>query len=302
MIWPRPLPPPSTGLGAERSPLAEALRSLSERAALVWARALELEVEVQPEPASSGAGLVHATAAWRTATGEEGALQVETQLIAGVLQRLAGVAGRALGPLPLSPTEEGLFAWLTMQWLAELPSTPRLTWVHGGDPDWPLRRPGRGCVEWRMRVGEQVGAARWWLPPAAPTPAEVGRVWLPLWCGGWGSIASTLQPGALLPLRDLALHHAAGPLHGLRLHAGHLEVRKDPLMTPVEELPVPIRVELCRLELQVAEVAALQPGALLPLELAEPPLVKLWAGERMIGVGVLVDDGGALSVQITRAP
>ena len=59
-----------------------------------------------------------------------------------------------------------------------------------------------------------------------------------------------------------------------------------------------LEVELARVEVTLAELARLEPGATLPLALDRRGLVTLRAGERAIARGELVDVDGAVGVRV----
>jgi hypothetical protein len=238
---------------------------------------------------------------------------VDAHLVAGVLERLAGRPGVPVGPAPLSPAEEGLFAYLALAWCALLPPPrPRLAWIHGGDPAWPVPGGGAGAVTWRLDVDGRPGAATWWLPdrrePPASAPASDVPVPLHVVAGPLPVAVAPLAAGTLLPLPPGAGPRLrAGPLSvcALSLSAATLTVAgpaSEVAMAPpgLESLPVTLTVEIGALVLPAGEVAALRPGQVLPLPLADPPVVTLRAGDRIVAVGVLVDDDGQLAVQLTR--
>jgi type III secretion system YscQ/HrcQ family protein len=64
------------------------------------------------------------------------------------------------------------------------------------------------------------------------------------------------------------------------------------------QLPVMLEVELARVEVPLAELARLEPGAVLPLAIDRRGLVTLRAGERALARGELVDVEGAVGVRI----
>ena len=64
------------------------------------------------------------------------------------------------------------------------------------------------------------------------------------------------------------------------------------------QLPVRLEVELARVEISLAELARLAPGAALPLALDRRGLVTLRVGDRILGRGELVDVDGAPGVRV----
>ena len=306
MIWPQPLSPPDPQLGQQSRALAQQLSKLPQRAAATWARLLEcnLEIEVEPWGAQDplrSRGLLKAMAAWVLPDGGRGLLELDVQLLAGSVAALAGLRRSSMGPLPLSPAEEGLFAFLCLSWFALIDPAPRLEWIHGGDPDWPQIRPQGVSLTWRVALMGQLGAARWWLPPEPIQPAPLGCVPIPLSIGAQIRLGQLPERGDLVPLRSgLFLNPLELPL---RLYEGRIEVSemKHWRLPEMEALPVQLSLELAQFQLSAAEVAALQPGALLPLELPDPPEVRLKVGDVVIAQGILVDDEGRLALQICRS-
>jgi type III secretion protein Q len=65
------------------------------------------------------------------------------------------------------------------------------------------------------------------------------------------------------------------------------------------EIPLVLEVELCRVPLTLADLAALEPGATLPLPVDRRGLVVLRLGERAFARGELVELDGAVGVRIT---
>jgi type III secretion protein Q len=63
-------------------------------------------------------------------------------------------------------------------------------------------------------------------------------------------------------------------------------------------IPVLLEVELARVALPLAELARLEPGAVLPLAIDRRGLVTLRLGDREVARGELVDVDGAVGVRI----
>lgn len=310
MIWPRPLPAPDPGRRARAGAIGRALLDPARcaRAAAAWARALERPASVTALLGPSGPPPPAACAGWALPDGRAGRLEIDLHLIAGVVERLGGRDGVPVGPAPLSPAEEGLFAWLVLAWLELLPAPrPVLTWVHGGDPDWRIPDGGPLAITWRVELGDLAGCARWRLPPDTTTAAGDPRtVRVPLRIEARLAVTThALVPGALLPLAGPPLlRHARGALCAVRARGGRLYAQpQSEVAMPtfdIDALPVTLTVRLGELVLTAGEVAALVEGQVLPLTVEDPPLVALRAGDHTVALGVLVDDGGRLSVQLTR--
>lgn len=289
---------------------------LRARAASAWARLFERSVTIEPAsppphdaPTSPG-GLPCAFAGLELADGRLARLDVDAHLLAGRLDVLAGGPGEAVGPLPLSPAEEGLFAYLVLAWLALLPAPrPRLAWIHGGAPPWAVPGVVGGAVAWRIELDGEVGGARWWLPPDPPAlPTAPPRPDLPVRLrvlGGQVALAALPEPGDLIPVFGRAGLWARSSLAGALTRRGpHWIVDPHALEVPMsptlETLPVRLDVLLAQLDLTVGQLAALTPGQVVPLPAEDHPMVSLVVGDRPVALGVLVQADGRLAVQITQ--
>ena len=83
-----------------------------------------------------------------------------------------------------------------------------------------------------------------------------------------------------------------------RLEDEAFHVEEVEMTQRIAQLPVVLEVELARVEMTLAELARLEPGATLPLALDRRGLVTLRAGERAVARGELVDVDGAVGVRI----
>jgi type III secretion protein Q len=83
-----------------------------------------------------------------------------------------------------------------------------------------------------------------------------------------------------------------------RLADGALHVEEVDVNARTAQLPVRLEIELARVEILLAELARLEPGAALPLALDRRGLVTLRVGERILGRGELVDVDGAPGVRV----
>jgi type III secretion protein Q len=156
-------------------------------------------------------------------------------------------------------------------------------------------------------------------PVPGPATARVRITFSPrIRCGAlWGHAlaglvgAAVVLPGARLvegrvhgPLSlvrpGVALRGTLGP-DGLRhdaveVHPSSQEVTHvDPALS---ELPVELEVELARLPLSLAELGALQPGAVFPLRVSAGDPVFLRAGDRRIGRAELVEVEGEVAARV----
>ena len=104
---------------------------------------------------------------------------------------------------------------------------------------------------------------------------------------------SLVRPGVALrgTLRAEGLRHDAVEVHPSSQEVTHV----DPALS---ELPVELEVELARLPLSLAELGALQPGAVLPLRVSAGDPVFLRAGDRRIGRAELVEVEGEVAARV----
>jgi type III secretion protein Q len=70
--------------------------------------------------------------------------------------------------------------------------------------------------------------------------------------------------------------------------------------TDLDDIPVRLVFELGRVELSLAEVRTLAPGALIPMSRPAEESVDILANGRRIGRGSLVQIGGNLGIRIAR--
>lgn len=293
------------------SAIAQHLRSahLREAAATRWAQALETAVTVSdgglaPAP---DAGTCEAVAGLILPDGRRARLSVSTQLLAGMMAALAGAAPNPVGPAPLSPAEEGLFAFLALRWTALWPQPPALDWIDGGAG---LGAPSTAdiAVVWHVSVGDQAGVARWSLPADLPPPAcaATPRTDLPIHAvlsAGTARCAGPFAPGDLLELAAPGALHVGRRSWPIRHQAGRwrvAEMKEVRMPSAVDDLPVILDAVVGRITLTVGEVSGLGPGVVLPIAADATPIVTLIAGGQPIARGALVDDGGRAAVQITQ--
>ncbi len=83
-----------------------------------------------------------------------------------------------------------------------------------------------------------------------------------------------------------------------RIEDGAFHLEETIMSERHAQLPVMLEVELARIEVPLAELARLEPGAVLPLALDRRGLVTLRACERAVARGELVDVEGAVGVRI----
>ena len=320
--WPRPLPAPSD------APDARFDDPFAARLAASWSRALGLPLKILRLPAalpvSAGDGLVRAVAGLSQPGGAEGAISIDVHLLNGSLLRLAGLPARAAIPAPLSPAEEGLFAYLVLTTLGVLPNVEgeapfALAWVHGGDRAWPLGPIPRRSVSFHVELNSTSGLLHFHLPtrrePARPTSGD--HVPIVLRIAGRHAVApQALHPGDRLILRPsvtFSLWAADHALCRLSYDRGRFVVagsRSPQSQSEGDEyvlenlaaaaLPCTLTLELGTLTAPAGEVAAWGPGTVLPIAVSDPPLVLLRAGPHVVAEGILTADGDGLAIQLVR--
>jgi type III secretion protein Q len=172
-------------------------------------------------------------------------------------------------------------------------------------PELAIRAVALGVPEHRGAPGPVLAEARLDFSPRIPC----GAVWA-------SEIARLAGAGVVLPGAHLAGGVLEGPLSlvrpgltltGMLLGAGfrHASAERrlpsqeatqvDPTLS---ELPVELAVELARLSLSLAEIGALQPGAILPLRVGAGDPVFLRAGDRRIARAELVEVEGEVAARV----
>jgi flagellar motor switch/type III secretory pathway protein FliN len=244
------------------------------------------------------------------------ALEVDVELVAAVVDLLAGGPGRAAGATALTPVEAAALELLALAAVdgscaaspIEDVLAPRL--ARGAAPD----PAGALAVELRVAAGPLSGNARLLVPAAAvralaaaapaaePPLLRIGAALR----GGEVALSrperEALRDGDVIVLEPEAVEPRLLVLPGGarargRVQDGHFHVEE--IMTDRgEALPLLLEVELGRVEVTVAELARLEPGAALPLGLDRRGLVTLRCGERAVARGELVDVDGAVGVRI----
>jgi len=245
------------------------------------------------------------------------AFEVEPALVVALVDRLAGGPGETCGATSLTAVEEAaleLFALAALDGACRVAAcedtlAPRLCRA-APEPVGPL------AVELTLTAGALSGRARLLVPAAAVralagTPAfdDGAASCLGLVVSVRGGAAAltpeeleALSAGDVMVLDGGAEPRALVLPGGARL-SGRLEdeafhVEEVEMTQRIAQLPVVLEVELARVELTLAELARLEPGATLPLALDRRGIVTLRAGERPIARGELVDVDGAVGVRI----
>lgn len=249
-------------------------------------------------------------------------LEVEADLVVQVVARLAGDGGVEAPALALTPLEE---TWLELAALAALDGVCGVADVERAlGPRLARGAPEVGSalvVELELAVLGARGGGRLLLPPAAvravqgdPAGAvDEARVTVPasLRRGSAGLTPEELDalaPGDVVLLDPEPAPDGDGPVAlvlpgGARvvgqLAEDTLEIEEIDMNERRLQLPIRVEVELARVELTVADLARLEPGATLQLALDRRGIVTLRVGERAIATGELVDVDGAIGVRVT---
>lgn len=242
-------------------------------------------------------------------------LEVEPALVVGIVAELAG-GPAARGAAALTPIEVAaleLFALAAVDGacaVAEVEAglAPRLS-RGAAEP------PSALAVELDVVAGTAAGRARLLLAPAAVRalrgapaagPALAAPVVASVRSGGAPLAPEELEalsPGDVVVLdpagstRDALVLPGGARIAG-RLVDGALNVEEVVMNERTAQLPVRLEVELARVEVPLAEIARLEPGAALPLALDRRGLVTLRVGERAFARGELVDVDGAIGVRV----
>jgi type III secretion protein Q len=246
-------------------------------------------------------------------------VEAEPALVVALVDALAGGPGGHAAATALTPVEAAAFELLVLEALdgacavpeVEAALAPRLSRR-------PVEPPAALAVELDVSAPGASGRARLLLPPAAvravagppPTagPALALRVAVSVRSGraavSAGELAA-LAAGDVLLLDPPAAGDGALVLPGGARLRGRYEPDgfhvEEPALTTSERnalVPILLEIELARVEIPLGELARLEPGAVLPLNLDRRGLVTLRVGERALGRGELVDVEGSVGVRV----
>jgi type III secretion protein Q len=242
-------------------------------------------------------------------------LEVEPQLVVRLVSRLAGGDGAPDPAAALTPVEATALELLALTALDGACAVTAVDAVLAPRLARGVREPsGALAVELTVDAAGLRGRARLLVPPAA-VRALAGEpdlprasVVLPASVRRGAAILRRDELEALAPGDVVLVDAADGPaalvLPGGARALGQLDgddrfhVEETTMAVRISELPVRLEVELARVELTLGALAALAPGAALPLALDRRGEVVLRAGERAIARGELVDIDGAIGVRI----
>jgi len=243
-------------------------------------------------------------------------LEIEPALVVKLVDRLAGGDGTGTGAAALTPLEQATFELLTLLALdaacsvegVEAVLAPRLARAAPDPAEGALGIElelvtdtvrGRGRLLFPAAALRALGAEGGWPDSPLRLPVSIRR--------GAASLLpaelEALEPGDVLLVQDPADGGAALVLPGGYRAAGRLEpdgfhVEETSMSTRTPQIPVTLEVELCRIEVPLAELARLAPGSILPLAVDRSGQVTLRAGDRAMARGELVEVDGAVGVRI----
>jgi type III secretion protein Q len=241
-------------------------------------------------------------------------LEVDAALAAAALGRVAGGDGRLPAALRATAIEQSLFELLALVALDACATTalerlaPRL--IGEGDPARDAL-----TIALDITLGAHRGRGRLLVPPAvlralASAPAlEPAASALAMDASfRQGEAALTWDELAALEPGDAVVVGAGAEAivlpGGLAIHghseAGLFHVEEIGMTQTQAAYPITIAVELGRVTITLGELARLEPGAALPLDLRRDGTVVLRAGERAIARGQLVDIDGTLGVRVAQ--
>jgi type III secretion protein Q len=294
---------------------AGALQSLLGRAVSIRAR---------PTPGAAVPRAAVATVALDlTALPAQAVLEVDPSVVVALVEALAGgadvpgdadVSSRAAALTPIEAAALELFVLAALEGACSVREVegalaPRLS-RSAREPASPL------SIELELSAGNANGRGRLLVPfpavralqdgeePAGPGLAV--RIPLSVRSGAAPLLreeVAALGPGDVVlldgpPGTPDALVAPGGARLAGRLGDGAFHFEEVTMTTRTSELPVVLEVELARVEVAVAELARLEPGAALPLAIDRRGIVTLRVGERVIGRGELVDVDGAVGVRV----
>jgi type III secretion system YscQ/HrcQ family protein len=323
MALPFPVPAVSRGFAALTPAARRQGRAAGEAAARAIADLLGAEVRCTARATPAVAEPVRGVARVRIALEAlpaSAALEVEARLVARVAAALAGAA-QTPAALALTDLERALLELAALAVIDALPGAvaealgPRLA---AGDAD-ADPGPGALAVAIDLQVGTEGGRARLLLPSAAlaalaalaaadadeTAPAPDLAVGAALRRGSATISAADLEalaPGDVL-LLDPGAARAELLLPGGLALRGELEgtvfqLQEVHMIEAQLSYPITLAVEIARVTVTVADLARLEPGAALPLDVRRDGAVVLRAGEHAVARGQLVEVDGALGVRV----
>jgi type III secretion protein Q len=322
MSLPFPLPRVSSGFAALTPAAREAGRALAQAASAALGDALAAPVTLSATPLPAAAGTARGMI--RTAIPLEGisataALEVEVAFVARVLQRMAGGTAPIPAALAESRAERALLDLAALVTVDAARSVRALERLHPrvamtGDPD-----PESLAVALDVTLGQERGRGRLLVPEAAlrslpasrapELPPATARVEVAA-SFREGTISLSMEEfGATASGDVLLLDEGVGACSavfpgglsvGGSVEGGLFRVRVIHMTETQASYPIALAVEIGRFAVTLGELARLEPGSVLPLDVRRDGAVVLRAGERAVARGQLVEVGGALGVRIAE--
>jgi len=323
MPLPFALPVLSRGFAALTPTAREVGRAAADAASRALSDLLGAEVRVagepSPAPAASGLGMARVAIALEGLPGSAG-LEVDARLLARTVERLGGGAARAPAARAATSVEQGVLELLVLAVLDAVRAprvdalVPRL--AEAGDaPSDAL------SVALDIAVAEERGRGRLRVPAAAVAALGGGPELAPAMAavavdGSFrdGSTSLThddlaaLAPGDVLVLDEA--EEGAAPAQEIvlpgglalrgRAQASEFHVVEIHMTETQATYPLTLAVEIARVSVTFGDLARLEPGAALPLDLRKDGAVVLRAGERAIARGQLVEIDGAVGVRVVE--
>ncbi len=318
------LPSVSRGFALLAPPARSAGRAALDAAAGAVGALLGVPVQITATPLApparrGGPGLARVGFCLE-AVGAGAWLEVDAALVARALRRLAGASGALPAVLAATEAESSVLELLALVAIDAVTSTPAGALVPrlASEPPSQLLTGGALAIDLQLQLGPDRGTARLLIDPAAIAHLAAGAPELPE-AAAFAQVGCSLRDGACsLALEELAplapgdvlvLDHPAPP--AALVLPGGLEVRgrRESHFLHVEEIrmtetqasyPITLAVEIARVNVTLGELARLEPGAALPLDVRADGTVVLRAGERAVARGQLVDLGGTLGVRIAE--
>jgi type III secretion protein Q len=242
-------------------------------------------------------------------------LEAEPDLVVALVADLAG-GPPEVPATSLTPIERAAFELFTLAALngacrvaaLEERLAPRLTRGEGAPPS-------ALAIELELTAGRVTGRGRLLVSDAAvralggacgPGSAAVSLIPVSVRSGAAPVAPEELEalgPGDVILLDPPGAGADALVLPGGARLCGRVEgdgflVEEVVMNERTAQLPIRLEIELARVEISLAELARLEPGAALPLGLDRRGLVTLRVGERAVGRGELVDVDGAVGIRV----
>ena len=326
MASPWSLPPVSAAYASLTQASREAGCIAAAQATTAVAELLGVRVTIagaaRASPAAAAGGVARVAFSLE-ALGAVAVLEVEARLVARSLERLGGGTPRTPAALAPMPAEQALLELAALTALDALRGTmaeslaPRLcASAVPACPDASGADRSPLVVDLDLTVGEERGQGRLLVPAAAlraiagpvpEVPPPLAEVELSLSLRD-GVASLSPQDLAALAVGDVLLLDEGSTRQQLVLPGGlELLGRAEGDLFHVEELnmtetqasyPLTVSVEVARVTVTFGELARLEPGSVLPLDIRRDGAVVLRAGERAIARGQLVDVEGALGIRV----